>query len=462
VLRTACAQAVAWQRQGLPALRMGVNVSALQLRAVDFPAMVRDILRETGLAPSQLQLELTETMLMQDADASVVALQELRALGVETALDDFGTGYSSLSYLKRFPLDVVKIDKAFVQDVTAAPEDASITRAIVTMAHALGLKSVAEGVETEGQLALLLAHGCDRLQGYYFCPPIGADAFVELLRGGRKLNVDALRMTGRKRRLLIVDDEPNILAAIRRLLRREGYEILTATSAASGLEMLGKAEVDVIVSDQRMPGMTGVEFLRRAKQLCPDTVRIVLSGFTELSSITDAINEGAIYKFLAKPWDDDTLRQHVAEAFRHKEQSDEKRKLSSEVQSANRELAEVNVALQNVLERQRLTILHDATTLDMSRNVIDEIGQPVIGIGPEGTIVLSNARAERDLALNGKPHGALASGLLPAALLDMLATPDRTTREVQVCGRSYRATHRKVAGTDHPAGSLLLLVAEQA
>ena len=455
VLRTACAQAVAWQRQGLPPLRIGVNVSALQLRAPDFPALVREVLEESGLTPAQLQLEVTESMLMQDADASIAALRRLRDLGVETALDDFGTGYSSLSYLKRFPLDVVKIDKAFVQDVTAAPEDTSISRAIVTMAHALGLKSVAEGVETEGQLALLLAHGCDRFQGYYFSPPITGDAFVELR--GRKLNIDALRMSGRKRKLLVVDDEPNILSSIRRLLRREGYEILTATSAASGLELLAKADVDVIMSDQRMPGMTGVEFLRRAKQLRPDTVRIVLSGFTELSSITDAINEGAIYKFLAKPWDDDTLRQHVVEAFRQKEQDDEQRKLSSQARSANRELAELNVELQKTLERQRLMILHGATTLDMARCVIDGMTNPVIGVGPEGSVMLSNLSAARELHLPLGSNDAFAADVLPASLLELLATPDRSVRPIQLHGQRYAAMHRKVLGAEHAAGSLLIL-----
>ena len=123
----------------------------------------------------------------------------------------------------------------------------------------------------------------------------------------------------RMRTILLVDDEENILAAMRRVLRREGYRILTAGGGQEGLELLATNPVDVIISDQRMPNMSGVEFLRQAKATYPETVRIVLSGYTELQSITDAINEGAIYKFLTKPWEDELIRANIAEAFRYKE-----------------------------------------------------------------------------------------------------------------------------------------------
>jgi len=455
VLRTACRQAAEWQARGLPKLRMGVNISAIQLRTPDFAPLVQEVLRETGLDADQLQLELTESVLMQDADSSAAALRKLRDLGVEAALDDFGTGYSSLSYLKRFPLDVVKIDKAFVQDVTAAPEDTSIARAIVNMARALRLKSVAEGVETAGQVALLLAHGCDRLQGFFFSPPISGDAFVDLVRSGRRLEIDALRMSGRRRTLLIVDDEPNILSAIGRLLRRDGYTILTANSAATGLETLARSNVDVIISDQRMPGMTGVEFLRRAKDLFPDTVRIVLSGFTELSSVADAINEGAIYKFLAKPWDDETLRQHVAEAFRYREQSDEARKLNSAAQVESRELAHANVALQNLVESQKLTMLHEATTLELARTALDAMPMPIVAIGPVGTIVVANGPARTRLGVRADPSGPAAVDVLPDGIRALLLRGDGATACVAVDGTMYEVTHRTVQGTAARSGSLL-------
>ena len=144
--------------------------------------------------------------------------------------------------------------------------------------------------------------------------------------------------TPRQRTLLLVDDEENILTSLRRLLRREGYTILIGHSGEQGLEILAQHPVDVIVSDQRMPNMTGVEFLRRVKTAYPDTVRMVLSGYTELQSITDAINEGAIYKFLTKPWEDEQLRANIAEAFRYKELADDNENLHEQVKIANQEI----------------------------------------------------------------------------------------------------------------------------
>jgi len=129
---------------------------------------------------------------------------------------------------------------------------------------------------------------------------------------------------------LLVDDEPNVVAALKRLLRLDGYQILTASNGSEGLAVLANRPVDIILSDQRMPGMTGVEFLRQAKRLYPDTIRIVLSGYTELQSVTDAINEGAVYRFLTKPWVDAQLRSFIEEAFRHKELADENRQLGRE------------------------------------------------------------------------------------------------------------------------------------
>ncbi|MES2091380.1 MAG: EAL domain-containing protein, partial [Pseudomonadota bacterium] len=305
VLRTACLQARAWQQAGLPIQRMAVNLSALQLQQSDIVQHVEAILLETGLDPRLLSLEVTEGMLLENVDHVVRALTELKAIGIEIALDDFGTGYSSLSYLRTLPIDVVKVDRSFVNDVTASPQNVSLTRAIINMAHSLQMKVLAEGVENEGQLALLIANHCDQFQGFYFSEAVASSVIETMLREGRQLPDPLLTRKTCKRTLLLVDDEENIVASLRRLLRRDGYHIVVAYSGAEGLQRLAEQEVDVIVSDQRMPGMTGVEFLRRAKELYPGTMRIVLSGYTELQSITDAINEGSIYKFLTKPWDDE-------------------------------------------------------------------------------------------------------------------------------------------------------------
>jgi diguanylate cyclase (GGDEF)-like protein/PAS domain S-box-containing protein len=186
VLRTACNQNKAWQKAGLPALRISVNLSARQFREKNLIDTVRQILDQTGLAPKYLELELTESLL-QHVETAELVLKELHNLGVHLSVDDFGTGYSSLNYLKRFPIDNLKIDRSFVRDVINDPDDAAITDAIITMAHTLGIYVVAEGVETREQLAFLHQHRCDLVQGYYFSKPLPAEAFVELLRSGRKL-----------------------------------------------------------------------------------------------------------------------------------------------------------------------------------------------------------------------------------------------------------------------------------
>jgi response regulator RpfG family c-di-GMP phosphodiesterase len=195
----------------------------------------------------------------------------------------------------------------------------------------------------------LRRRGCDEMQGFHFSRALPADEFMQLLAAGRTL----ARPGAAEERptLLLVDDEEYILVALKRLLRRDGYRILTADGGRQALELLAENEVDVIVSDQRMPMMTGVEFLRLAKDMHPQTMRIVLSGYTELESITAAVNEGAIYKFLTKPWDDRQLRDHIEEACRQKRLANDNRRLHDQVQIANAELAVANARLQELLHQ---------------------------------------------------------------------------------------------------------------
>ncbi|AZD70313.1 PAS domain S-box-containing protein/diguanylate cyclase (GGDEF) domain-containing protein [Pseudomonas chlororaphis] len=182
VLRQACWQACEWQRQGLPAIRVSVNLSVHQLRQGKLVSLVRSVLEETGLAPHFLELELTESHLLDSVEHIVSTFQQLRDLGVKLAIDDFGTGYSSLSYLKRIPVDYVKIDQAFIRGLSEGGADAAITRAIIAMAHGLSLKVVAEGVEHPGQLAFLKEQKCDEVQGYLISRPVEAEGLAGLLR----------------------------------------------------------------------------------------------------------------------------------------------------------------------------------------------------------------------------------------------------------------------------------------
>ena len=181
VLSTACCDARQWQTAGLLSAPVAVNVSALQLRQVGFCKMVGTVLKEAGLAPEYLQLELTETTLLANADLMLSVLQELKAMGVTLAIDDFGTGYSSFSYLRKIRFDKFKIDGVFIRDVAENPDDASITSAIISMAKNLRLKVIAEGVEKEAQLSFLRANRCDEIQGYYFCRPLSAAGISEFL-----------------------------------------------------------------------------------------------------------------------------------------------------------------------------------------------------------------------------------------------------------------------------------------
>lgn len=313
-----------WRSQGLYPPRVAVNVSAVQLRQAGFTQILKECLKDCTPKDVPLDLEITESLFMDDMDTNIQLLREIRGLGVHLAIDDFGTGYSSLAYLKRFPIDYLKIDQGFVRDVTSDPDAAAICTAIIDLAHNLKLKVIAEGVETAAQMGYLHRKRCDEIQGFLFSKPLPAEEFGRMLADGRTLEIpqtpdEAIR------RILVVDDEPSILASTRRLLRREGYEILTAQSAREGFEQLAQHEVQVILSDQRMPEMSGTEFLSRARELYPDTIRIVLSGYTDLESISDAINRGAIYKFLTKPWDDDLLRDNIREAFRHYDTAQRKR-----------------------------------------------------------------------------------------------------------------------------------------
>ncbi len=181
VLRQACWQACEWQRQGMAPIRVSVNLSVHQLRQGKLVSLVRQVLEETGLAPQWLELELTESQLLDSVEHIIVTFQQLRDLGVKLAIDDFGTGYSSLSYLRRFPVDYVKIDRAFISGLGDGTEDAAIIQAIISMAHSLGLKVVAEGVENQSQLEFLRSHGCDEVQGYLISRPIEATAMAGIL-----------------------------------------------------------------------------------------------------------------------------------------------------------------------------------------------------------------------------------------------------------------------------------------
>lgn len=184
VLREACLQAQAWKLVGLPPITVSVNTSALEFHDTDFTKNISAILKETGLESCCLELELTENVLMQDAEFANPVLQTLSDLGVKLAIDDFGIGYSSLSYLKQFPINTLKIDQSFVHKMIGNPNDASIVSAVINLGKTLNLRVIAEGVETPEQQAFLVARQCDEAQGYYLGRPMVAESFAALLQNG--------------------------------------------------------------------------------------------------------------------------------------------------------------------------------------------------------------------------------------------------------------------------------------
>ncbi len=188
VLRTACAQTRVWQNCGFKNLHVAVNLSPRQFQQPDLLQLIERALKETGLDPASLELEVTESSVMKNAESAINTLRELRDMGIRISIDDFGSGYSSLSYLKHLPIDVLKIDQSFVRDMTSDPKDAAIAMAIIQLAHSLQLQVKAEGVETEEQLRFLRLLRCDEMQGYLFCKPLAVEAFEQLLFEGRTLD----------------------------------------------------------------------------------------------------------------------------------------------------------------------------------------------------------------------------------------------------------------------------------
>ncbi len=321
VLRTACMDNKNWQKAGCSPMAVAVNLSPRQFWDPGLVDTIARVLDDSGLEPRYLELEITEGLVVRDVENALAMISALKKLGVQLSIDDFGTGYSNLSHLKRFPFDKLKMDISFVREVTHDPGCAAIAKTIIALAHNLNLKVIAEGIETEGQLSYLRLRGCDEMQGFYFSKPLPSQDFERLMMEGRSLQFPEQSEGRPKRVLLLVDDESNLLASIERALRQEGYRILATTKASEGFELLAKNRIGVVLSDLRMPGMDGIEFLSRVSRLHPETIRIAMSGYADMNMVTEAINRGAIYKFLSKPFENQALRQNLAKAFEQYELS---------------------------------------------------------------------------------------------------------------------------------------------
>jgi EAL domain-containing protein (putative c-di-GMP-specific phosphodiesterase class I)/ActR/RegA family two-component response regulator len=315
VLNEACHDIGHWQREGVPIVPVGINVAASQFAQQQIDQLVA---RAIGLAQIEarcLDLELTESLSMADAQASVQLMHELKTIGVSLSIDDFGTGYSNLAYLRRFPIDTLKIDQSFVRCLASGPEELAIAAAIVSLARALDIRSLAEGVETKAQLRLLDSLGCDAIQGFYFSRPMPGREVACMLRDGRALDLSELEHPPYRRTVLLVDDDPQMHLLVRHVVEQEGLEFLGAENTNLACDVLALHEVGVVVSDFQMPGENGVDFLARVRKLHPRTVRVLLTGDSSPDTITTAINRGEVFRYLGKPWKRMQLVEILQEAF---------------------------------------------------------------------------------------------------------------------------------------------------
>ena len=275
VIRKLCQQAREWDRRGVPALRYAVNLSARQFSHPDVVERIRDAVAQTGFDARRLELELTESTSMRDPEISIEVMHRLREMGVRLAIDDFGTGYSNLSYLKRFPVHALKLDRAFVKEITSDPDDFAISRAVVAIARQLRLELIAEGVETRGQLALLADAGCDVFQGHLVSHALPAAEFEALVRSGYQLDVG-----GRQpyRRTLLSVEPSGDAVPLPIWLRENGYQLLRAQTPDEAFELLATHEVGVLISDLRRPSSALAAFVGRVHGMYPDVVCVTLSG----------------------------------------------------------------------------------------------------------------------------------------------------------------------------------------
>jgi diguanylate cyclase (GGDEF)-like protein len=316
VIAAACEQIGKWLRSPVGPVHVAVNIAGRQFVEGDLEGDVTAAIAANDIPANLLELELTESSLMENTERTIATLDNLKNRGVHISVDDFGTGYSSLAYLRRFPIHTLKIDLAFVRDITTDPDDAAIALTVIRMAHGLKLDVVAEGVETAAQLAFLRRHRCDQMQGYYFSRPLAVDQLERLLWEDARLPV-VDEPSAPLDTLLLVDAEPEVLTALRELLEPDGYRVLSAATTAEGFELMALHQVQVIVCDPRDDMTSGAGFLDRVKDLYPDALRIVLSACTETESVIAAINRGAVHRYYTKPWDSAALRSDVHDAFRH-------------------------------------------------------------------------------------------------------------------------------------------------
>jgi PAS domain S-box-containing protein/diguanylate cyclase (GGDEF)-like protein len=306
VLNAACRQARDWLDRMHP-LRVAVNIFSDHVTSGRLLDDVRKALADNGLPPELLELEVVESSLLKNPELAARTMREIKRLGVGLALDDFGTGYSSLGYLKHYPFDLLKIDQLFARNVTRDPEDAAIVRATIELAHNLGMRVLAEGVETDPQLRFMARYGCDQIQGFLTSRPVSPEVVETLVMQRRDLRPAGHTGEAAPPQLLIIEDEPIEAEMLALLLRDAGYGAQSVTNLEGALEVMGRQRIDLIISDYYLVESNGVEVLAHLRRLFPDVPRIMVSGADESEVVIRAVNRGGIWAFLPKPVEPEVL-----------------------------------------------------------------------------------------------------------------------------------------------------------
>lgn len=451
VLREACRQAAEWQAGGLDLPSVAVNLSARQLQSETLLGDVAGTLATTGLKPVCLDLEITESMLMHNAESAIRMLGALKQTGVTLSLDDFGTGYSSLAYLKRFPLDAVKVDRSFVQDIAADSDDASITRAVITMAHHLKLKVVAEGVETAEQLALLISHQCDIIQGYFFARPMPAADMGELLRAEKSLPANLLRSGTRKPMALFV--AVNGCDEVISMLIRDGHRVCKADDFDAAMQWFSGNLADVIVCGPPGKNFNAARLIRHAAQTQPQCERMLMvdDRHWKMKPVMDLAASGLVDRVIHLPVDPATCRQAVEEALSRRHISDEYSRLSHEVEVAERELVRVDEERRRLEAENQLLHAQEGAGYRILQEVVAELPCPVLGVDDGGMLALINDKAQALFA-----ERQIALGLALSLVLPELAESESGTR-IGLLGRMFLCQWRPVRLAGSVSGRLLFL-----
>lgn len=452
-LLEACRQAVAWQQAGLEIPGVAVNLSARQLQAETLRDDVANAIAISGIAPSCLELEITESMLMENAEQAVRILNTLKSTGVSISLDDFGTGYSSLAYLKRFPLDSIKVDRSFVQDITADSDDASITRAVITMAHHLKLKVVAEGVETAAQLALLVSHRCDIIQGYFFSRPLPVEEMGALLAADRRLPSDLLAPGQHTPTLLLAGAAG--YGAVAEELAAAGFRVGQAADAATAVQWMAENLVDVVVAGTPRRGFDTIGLLQELAGLQPRCHRILLADDRHWRMAAVSSSQGLVHGLLRHPLDPAELVQVVRRVLLARAVTPGTGAEHGGVVELEREILHLEQDRLRLANKAHELQEKDGKSYGLLQGILSALPWPVIGVDDTGMVTLTNDAADREFLAAGLCLGAPLADVLPASLAIAAG------QHLCCSGRRYRGWWKEL-GLDNPGrGKLLLLQQEE-